>query len=77
MTPRKPKSPTFPDTIYVTYERDENGDADPFFIVQDNDQFDTINSTTECAVYQLVKPGRVTVKRTFEEESRPVERSTE
>jgi hypothetical protein len=59
--------PKFPKTIYVTQETAANDD--PWFVVHEDGPPNS-DETQDCAVYELVKVGKVEVSRTFVEKKR-------
>jgi len=55
----------FPETLHVVIEEPGSGD-EPFLVVLEEGPND-VESSQDCAIYQLVKVGRVKVTKTFEE----------
>jgi len=60
------KSKKFPKLIHVTFEDGSRTDP-PYHVVQEDGVFGVEESGKEIAIYQLVKRGRVSITKKFEE----------
>jgi hypothetical protein len=59
-----PKRTPFPGTLYVTREAPPNDQ--PYLVARDEADLQNLDETQPCAVYKLVRVGRVNVTRTLE-----------
>lgn len=60
------KSKKFPRLIHVTFENDSRNDP-PYHVVQEDGVFGVEEPGKEIAIYQLVKRGRVSIIKKFQD----------